>query len=226
FLEKRDYTSASLTINNSAVRRPLLSSLKRYPAEQTSGGSGFEETGYLYTVASGKLMPSKVVTRLGTWSSAKNGTGTTDDIVKHLGPDGRVAFEVSARGRITYTGYENGQVTTRIEDADVALTGSGQDFHGVTIPGSLSSPADPLHHKTTYTYDAQGRRATATAPNGRVSRAYHTRLGDARRVVLSYPRFEAGSPDTFHGPVSYTVYNHGRRVEVQGQIGLSGNTST
>ncbi|MEW6747137.1 MAG: hypothetical protein AB1486_30750 [Planctomycetota bacterium] len=215
--------------SDSTVVRPVLASRREYTQAITSGttGSNLYQYTTTYHAASGRLLLAikQVDTTLPAVTSGNNGSGSSEVTKRYLNKDGTLAFERSPSGLITYHEYTNGQVTKLIEDADTTKTGSGEDFENVSIPTGFSSSGTPLHHKTTYAYDAQGRQTQVTADD-RTQLTYFTKLGDQRPVMLLFNDYETSPTTKYYGPVRYTVTNHAGRVEVEGVIALTNNEST
>ncbi len=221
------YTTTSKTIGDSTVVRPLVASRRIYEDEITSGTTNSHLTSLSYTFYTGDavLMPKEVTTTLPTVTTGKNGSGTANTSKQFFLEDGTLQFEKNAEDRIDYSEFSGGQLVKRIIDAD---TTSG-DFSGITIPTGFSSTGSPLHRKTTYTYDRQGRLdvMNATAAGGLVKKSNHSMLASRLAVTLAYSNFdESSDPDVFYGPVQYVITNHAGRQVYQCVIELTDNEST
>ena len=206
---------------DAGVVRPFKEDISNYSERITSGTSGEETRTLTTTVHTGKVATKQVTSTKAEVPTSENGSGTADDSDEYYDETGRVTFARDPGDIIEYREYTNGQLTKVIADAD---TSDGDVT--ATVPTGFSSSGTELHHKTTHTYDAQGRREETTLPNGRVTKNYYTKLADGRSVVLRFPRYVTSPSTKFYGPVSYTVYNHAGQAEVQATIGLTNNEST
>jgi len=220
------YGTGSKATGDTYVIRSLIASDREYPVAITSGTSGSNVTSYATTFYSSSLAIEKVVTTLPAVSTGNNGSNSSNTRSQHWSQDQNADFEKSEDGHITYRAYVNGQVVKTIEDADTSLTGSGQDFDGVTIPSGFTSTGTGLHWKTTYAFDSQGRLEMTTLPGTRNKKSYFTKLADSRLVTLEYNDFETSPSTKFFGPVHYTVSNLAGRAEFGATVALSGNEST
>ncbi len=226
------YASRSLTVGAATVVRPVLTSVRGYVDEITSGTSGSlvttlsndpgdwwssTATDVLY------LARKKVVTTFPAVSGGNNGSGSATSATDYLRKDRSVAFREATDGVFSYAGLTNGLPTTTIADCQTnsATYGASDDPNGVW---GVTESGSGLHKVTTNTYDAQGRLVTSTAPDGQVRRSYRSRLADRRTVELEYPDYE--STPKWHGPVSYTVTNHAGAPEVVATVALASNEST
>ena len=209
------------TIGDATVYRPNVLTTWNYHTA-TSSAANLENDTYGDKVDVAKsnisgLTASEGQNKPGAVPTDENGSGSQNETKYHY-TDGRVDYVKSPDGIISYTEYTDGQVTRTIRDADTStLTG---------VPSGFSSLGTELHYVTTMTYDDQARPDEATAPDGTVSKRYYTKLADGRFVTLSIPRVVSGSPDTFHGPVGYSVTNLAGRAEASGTISFSGGSTT
>ncbi len=220
-------TSVTLTVGTETLVRPVVTSTTRYESVKQTGVpqvSGPASSATI-TATSGKLATKNQVSTAPTPSTANNGSNAASSTASFLSDDKLASFSKSADTTpvISYRAMSatTGLVTTSITDANTAHA----DLTGVTIPSTPTSYATSgtaLHLKTTYTYDAQGRPSTTTAPDGLVSQQYITLLADHRIVRLSVPRVVTSGSTTYYGPVSYTVSNQAGGVEFQGLIAFSG----
>ena len=155
------------------------------------------------------ITPKTITSTAPAVSTSKNGSGTATATTRYLRPDGTIAFVESARAILTYTRFEDGQMAERVEDAanDGVQTYPGHDdpYTYYSIPHNSGG----VHRSTTYTYDAQGRSSTVTAPDSKVSLVQYTKLDDDRPVVLQVPRVATN----YFGPAQYTVKNQSMQVE-------------
>lgn len=216
------------------VQRPQYDWRRAFHTATTnsSDSSKYDQTDYAYTYWSSTstdvlyIVPKTVTTTLPVVTSATNGSNAANQTVSYLRKDGTVAFSKSADGIFSYRQYTNGQLTKSIQDAQ---TNHGSDFASGDDPNAdfgITETGDGLRLVTTYTYDAQGRPDTTTAPDGLVSKMWYTKLSDGRMVTLSIPRMVAGGSSTYYGPVAYSVTNHAGKAEFSGTIALSGGSST
>jgi YD repeat-containing protein len=221
----RTYSSASLTVGDDAVVRPVIATSTEYTQAITSGTTGTNTTSLATTFYSGSLAIEKVVTTHPLVSTSNNGSGSATTESVYLDQRGRTLFVKGADGIIGFTKYAGGLATVSVEDADTTQTGAGQVFNGVTIPSGFSSTAGALHRVTTMVYDAQGRQSESTDHEGRVSKRYFSRLLDRRLLSLSYPDYE-GSPEKFYGPASLSLVNLAGQGEASGSVAISGGSTT
>src|SRR5262249_2858246 len=151
---------------------------------------------------------------------------------QHFRTDGTPDFGKAPDGVISYREFTNGQMTKSIRDADTTLTGSGQDFDGISIPSGYSSSGSPIHKKVTTDYDIRGRSTknadylagSSSSTVQRSATAYYTALDDGRLMTLQYAKVDdSGSPTKYYGPVQCTVRNLAGQVEFQGTIALDDN---
>jgi len=223
YASEQGLTQSDMTIATGAgaidVTRPAIASTTRYPQVTSSSSSTYQDTHTLTWDGTDVLSLASVQVTEPAVSTGNNGSGTANSSTRYFRVDGTSSFGKARDGVVTYREYTNGQVTAVIEDADTDVTG---DFD-VSVPGGLSSP-DGYHRKTTYAYDVQGRLDLVTAPDGRKTKHYYSKLADGRQVELVYADYE--TTPKFHGPVSYTVTNQAGEVEVQATVGLASNEST
>ena len=221
------YDEATKTVVDTAVVRPFQDKSTAYTERIESGTTGAIDTTMALTFYSGTLAVEKSTTTLPAPSSSKNGSAATSEELVHYQKDGRVDFQKSTTGLVSYSEYAGGKRTLTIADADTTKTGSGEDFETITIPSGFASAGLAIQHKKDeFVYDKQGRSETKIATKGTATdtdKTYFTRLADHRRVVLSFTKT---SGSTLYGPVRYTVLNHAGQVEAQGKIALSGNSTT
>ncbi len=223
FLENATWTSITKAITDVTVVRPLVSAGRSFATASTTE-TGYDETSYSYASYSGAspsqpLAVETVTTTYPAVSTAKNGSGTAVVVSDHFRKDGLQDFhaETDDSDRIvTYSAYTNGLETTNTPDANTT---------SLSPPTGFSHLGTPLNNSTSTTYDEQGRSATETSPDGRVTKEYWTTLADRRLVLLSYPKYVSGS-GTYYGPASYTVLNHAGNAEVSGVIAFSGGSTT
>ncbi len=207
---------------------PFVDSTYRPTTQATSlhgTSTDFNETAWTSGLGSGDDW--KVVNTDPAITTATNGagTGTRGETSAYIADGRYTTFTKNRDGVISYRVYNsNGQVVTAVSDADTTKTAGGEIFNGVTIPSGFASAGTPFHHKSSYTYDAQGRRETATQPDGRVTQSYWSKLADGRMVSISIPRVVSGT--TFHGPASFSVTNHSGNAEVSGTLSIDGGSTT
>lgn len=231
--------ASPLAVGTETLTRPLVSASWTYTQDTTStatvgGGSnpsGAYSTTYTYNSfhsGDGALTPKEVTVSHNLVSTSNNGSGSAITSSSYTNTDGKVGWTKNTEGRISYTVYDavTGLVTKSIQDADTSLTGSGQVFNGVTIPSGYSSSGTPLHLLTTYTYDAQGRLDTTTAPDGTVTKQFHTKLADGKMAHLGVPRVVTSGTTTYYGPASYTVTNQAGQTVLSATVAFSGGTTT
>ncbi len=213
--------TASLLIGgDSNLIRPFQSTHHGYAVYKSTLTTDQVTTTMVPTMCSGKVVPEKIVITFPTVTTATNGSNTAATKEQYFAKDGSLLFEKAEDGAITYRVYTNGQLTKLIEDANT----SHADFTGITIPTGFASSGAPLHRKTTFSYDAQGRSDTMTLP-GLIAKTYYTKLADERHVTLHYAGYVA-SPLKFYGPVRYAVANHAGNAEVTATVALTSNEST
>ncbi len=228
-----EYTSATKTVGDVTITRPLVSSSWVYSEQTTteagsgSGPSGSYQTSYGYTMYTGDaaLMPKQITTTNPAVSTSKNGAGTSTTSRQYLRKDGTTAFSESPTGSFTYTLHTDGSLTKRIDDA---RTNHATDFASGDDPNTdfgITETGDGVRRITTYAYDKQGRMDTMTQSDGRIFKSYYSQLGDERHVTLRYNDYVA-SPLKFYGPVQYAVVNHAGRTEVEATVSLASNEST
>jgi RHS repeat-associated protein len=132
----------------------------------------------------------------------------------------QVEFTKDPVGKWTFTQYNGyGQIVRRVDDATTA-DAEAPDYalnYGITLPST------GFNLVTLYSYDAQGRVSEVTAPDGRVSKTYYTKLSDGRPVVVSVGSV---SGSTHSGPVSYTVSNLAGQTVASGIISLTNGSTT
>ena len=203
-----------------SVIRPFVSERGEYHTKTTLT-SGSTDWTYSTTVHSGTLATKEVTTTEPAVSTSKNGSGTANTTKVYYNADGTLAFTKDQDAIIGYREYTDGQLTKRILDADTAHA----DFTGITIPTGFASSGTEIHQVTTYSYDTQGRLDITTTPDLRKLKNYYSRLSDYRLVGLAYADYTSGTPDTFYGPVSYTVQQQAGSPSATGIIELSGNSS-
>lgn len=220
------YTTLTKTISDADLVRPLVATSRDYATETETEGSHSAEWSWTYTAYSGGVHIEKIVTTEPVVSTGNNGSNSANSWSQYFSADGHLLWEKSPLGYITYHGYTNGLQTKLIRDADTTLTAGGQDFNGITIPTGFSSSGSPMHQKTSFTFDNQGRPESTTLPTGRVELTYHSLLADRRIVQLHFPRYVTGSPNTYYGPVGYRVQNQAGGTELSGTVSLTNNSST
>jgi len=225
-IESYTYSSEVLSGTDGEAVRPMIASVRKYPTAITSGTTDSTLTSYSYTYYTNTLALEKATVTNAAVNTGNNGSGSSTTSSTHYDKLGRVDFEKSEGGTITYKEYSGGNLTKLIRDADTTKNGAGEDFNGITIPTGFSSSGSPIHEVTEYTYDAQGRRATTTLPSGRVTESYFSQTEDRAIVSLSYPKVVSGSPSTYYGPVGYNVKNLEGKAEASGKIAISGDTTT
>ena len=218
YVRSHGWTSASLTITDATIVRPLVNKSRDYAETGvTTPSLAAAVRASSYSAYGGSPLRMETTDRdRPIVGSGNNGSGSAETESEHRDLDGLVDFSKDADGVITYREYSNGQLTKVVRDADTT---------SLSPPTGFSSSGTELDETTQYTYDAQGRRTETTLPGGRVTKSYFTRLADRRLVQLEYPKFVSGS-GTYHGPVSYTVLNHAGKSEVSGTIAISGGTTT
>ncbi len=226
FDREYDYTNGSMAVGaDSNLIRPFQSTLHTYSVYKSTSTGNRVTTTMTPTVYSGEVVPETVVITYPTVVTGENGSNSATTKSQYFDKDGSLLWEKAEDAIITYREYTNSQLTKLIRDADTTQTAGGQDFNGITIPTGFSSSGSPVHRKMTYTYDAQGRRATETQADGRVFKSYYSKLADSRLVTLAYNDYDSGTPK-FYGPVRYTVANHAGSAEVQATVALTNNEST
>jgi RHS repeat-associated protein len=222
------YTSATKTVGDVTVVRPLISSRRVYSTEITSGTSGSYLTSMSYSMHSGSgvLMPKQITTTNPAVSTANNGSNGSTTSKQYPRKDGTVAFTEAADGVFNYSQFTNGLLVKSIADAQ---TNHGSDFASGDDPNTdfgITESGAGLRKITTYAYDSFGRLDTTTLPGGMVKKNYYSKLADHRLVHLAYNDYESGGTPKYFGPVSYTVSNHAGRSEVQATVKLTSNEST
>ena len=221
FEESLTWTSESLSFDDDDLVRPLVASRRVYSEAITSGTSGSYLTSYTYKEYTGKLAIEEVTTTHPAVSSGNNGSGTAATEKVHFREDGRVDFEKSADGVITYREYTDGQVTKLVEDADTT---------SLSPPTGFSSSGTEIDRTTSYSHDPQGRRDITTLPgSGRKQMSYYTKLADGRVVTLQYDKYESGGTPKYYGATRYSVANQANAQEFTGIVPVdasSGSTLT
>ena len=226
FEKEFGYSSASIAVGaDSNLIRPLRDKIHDYSKYKSTSTADRVTTTVTTTVHTSEVVAQKVVTSYPVVATSENGSGSATTMEEYFEKDGLLSWVNAEDGIITYRGYTNGQLTKLVEDADTGETGAGEDFENVTIPSGLSSTAGAVHRKTTYAYDAQGRRDTRTEPDARVLKRYYSKLADGRSVTLSYNDYDSVTPK-FYGPVDYTVLGHTGKAEVEATVSLTSNEST
>ena len=198
---------------------PLVADQYDFVTRQTSGTTDADHTSYDYTFHDNLVLESMTETEP-TVVTAENGSNTATTIKTFYNADMTPAWTVRQDGAIEYRGYDDfAQLNMLIEDAN---TSSG-DFSGITIPTGVNSTGSPLHAKTTYVYDDQGRLELVTPPDGRVAETFYTQLLD-RRIVKLTPALEDSGD--YYGPVGYVVYDHAGNEVVRAVIGFDASLVT
>lgn len=220
------YTTSSKTLTDATVVRPFVASRRVYEEEQTSGttNSNLTSMSYTFYTSAAVLMPKEITTTYPAVTTAKNGSNSSNTSKQFFLEDGTLQFAKNPEARIDYTEYDGGQLVEQIIDAD---TTSG-DFSGITIPTGFASTGSPLHRKTTFTYDRQGRsdQTNASDAGGLIKKRNYSILASRLNVVLAYNNFESNGTDTFYGPVQYSITNQAGRSAYQCVIELTDNDST
>ncbi|MEE8153797.1 MAG: hypothetical protein V3T53_02430 [Phycisphaerales bacterium] len=227
-----EHTSATKTVGDVTITRPVISARWVYSQESTteagggSGPSGAYETTFSYTFYTGDaaLRPKQTTRTNPAVSTANNGSGSSTTMKRYLRKDGTTAFAESATGTFTYTQFTDGQLTKRIDD--VKTNGTFPAGDDPNTDWGITETGDGLDRTTTLAFDSQRRTKTTTQPDGRVLKTYYSKLADGRLVTLRYADYEDIATDKYHGPVSYTVANHAGKAEVSATVELSGNEST
>lgn len=94
-------TTLTKTITNVKVVRPLVSAVRKYPAQGTTD-TAYEETAYGYTGYSSTLMPEAVTTTLPVVSTGNNGSNSANVRSTHFRRDGLVDFVKNEDATIDY----------------------------------------------------------------------------------------------------------------------------
>jgi YD repeat-containing protein len=214
----RTFEIGSLVVGDTTVYRPLVDDEREYPVAVTSGTSGSNLFARAFTWHSSSLSPKEITVTWPTVTTANNGSNSATTSRVWLDQVGRTVWTQAEDGVIDYTRYSGGVVTMTIRDADTTLTGGGQVFNGLTMPGwTLGSGL--VHRIEQSAYD-DGFQPTVTHADGRVLVGYTSVLEDRRSISLSYPAMAGGY---VYGPVEFNVQNHARRSEAQGRVALAGN---
>ncbi len=225
-------TSRSLTVGDAGVTRPLVSSRRVYTTEITSGTTGSRLTSYSYSYHSATstnvlyLALKQITTTNPAVSAGNNGSGSATTSKRYIRQDGTTAFSESEAGSFTYTLFDEGQLTKRIDDAQ---TNHGSDFASGDDPNTdfgITENSDGWRRITTYAFDDQGRADTVTQPDGRVLKRYYTKIVDGRYVILAYNDYETSPSTKYYGPVQYTITNLAGKTELQATVALSSNESS
>ncbi|MFZ2873610.1 MAG: RHS repeat-associated core domain-containing protein [Phycisphaerales bacterium] len=197
---------------------------KALPATHTvyRGSSVTDQTSYSYTFYSGGsswAVKSVEATQPSLAGGDTSGPSTVTT-ASFLDVHGYPVFTRDGAGAYTFSMYgDDGQATKRVSSAST----SDGDASSASSTFSISLGGGGLCYATAYAYDLQGRLASVTLPDGRVSPMHYTRLTDGRLVTLSVPRLAGGN---YSGPVDYTVRNLAGRVEARGVIALGGGTTS
>jgi RHS repeat-associated protein len=219
------WTSTSKAITDVTVVRPLIASDRVYSqAITSSGGTGSYATSYSYTYYSSpaELSVDVRTTTHPTVTTGNNGSNTATLAKHHFRKDGRIDLERTEDDITNFWKWTNGQVAYDIVDAN---TGHA-DLTGVTIPSGFSTSGTGLHKKTTVTYSAAGKKKKSGTSSSNTSESYRSRLLDQRLVELDFTEVVAGSPDTYCGPVEFSIVNQAGNVEARGVVALAGNDTT
>jgi len=202
------------------VIRPVIDDTTRYPQVTSSPSSTYESTRTVSFDGTQVLARASEQVTEPAITTGNNGSGSANSMTAYFRLDGTGSFQKARDGIISYEEYTNGRLTKAIVDVNTSTTG---DFD-VSVPGGLSSSGTPFHRTTTYTYDAQGRMDVMTAPDGKKTKYYYSKLADGLQVGLVYADYE--STPKFYGPVQYTVRNQAGNVVVEATVGLANNEST
>jgi len=216
---------AASTTTNSGAQTMTLGSTALDAVKVTStvnvDGETFTRT-TTFGSSAAALRPKVVQADNPVVSSGTNGSNAATTTYSYMRPDGSAAFTKDADGTWSYTQRTAGLIVKRIQDANTAGSFvSGDDPNG---DFGITEVNIGLDLTTTYTYDAQGRSLTTTAPDGNVSQVHHVCLEDGQMATVSIPLVSGGN---YYGPVGYTITNQAGRVTASGQISFTGgDTST
>jgi len=216
---------AASTTTNSAAQSDMFGSTPLDAVEVDSTVNTDGETTNLTTsfwASAAALRPKIVQTDIPMVSTGTNGSNALVSTYQYRRQDGSIAFTVDADGTWNYTERSGGLVVRRVQDAKTnGSFATGDDPNG---DFGITEVNIGLDLTTTYTYDAQGRSLTTTAPDGNVSQVHHVCLEDGQMATVSIPLVSGGN---YYGPVIYTITNQAGRVTASGQISFSGgDTST
>lgn len=205
-----------------SVIRPVVDEYRDYYSP-----TAYDTTEYEYKWGAGLHVEATRMTYPAVPTS-ENGSGSALEELAYFDTDEQLEYSKSTDGVISQFKYDGwGRLEASIEDVD--YSSSIESTEPLSGDGSWNfsevGAGTPFHYETSYTYDCVGRILETTLPSDRVTKRYYSMLADGRQVTLSYPKFVAGSPDTFHGPIDFTVSNHAGQAEESGRIGLSGNTT-
>lgn len=212
------YSTRVLDVGGQGVVRPVVIESRAYhtggASHSTSANFDATTMSYAWHEPSTDtdvefIAPLTITTNRPVVTTGKNGSNTAEVVKQHVRADGTPAFSEQADGRIDYTGYTRGLRTRSVTDPH---DGTGSGSTGLLVVNEQSGfgiTLDPdgwavIHESA---YDAQGRPSVMTAPDGRVSYTYYSRLDDGRMVTISVPRRTGSGPYTYYGPASYTVTN-------------------
>ncbi|MFN0012210.1 MAG: RHS repeat-associated core domain-containing protein [Phycisphaerales bacterium] len=225
------------------VSQPVVTAMRVYPGSTTNinDSASYNETAiatdyWSSTVTDPAYLATMIeMTTHPTVATANNGSNAATTSATYYRKDGTTAFTKDAHGHYVYTQYNVlGQVVKQIRDVKTSQT---SDFAAADATAMTSTPGWGIatsggtsgtgtHLITSYAYDAQGRIDTVTAPDGRISKMYYTRLGDGRSVTLSIPRMTTGGSTTFYGPVGYSVANQAGKPEFSATVAISSSGIT
>ena len=218
---------------------PRVDSTSTYPS-----GSALT-TSYSYTFWSGSsspvqyLAPQSVTTTNPIVTTGHNGSNSATTRARYLRADGTTALTQDETGVLFYAGRDadnRGQTAVRIADANTSTTGDfvAEDLVSGTGPANLWSVSSggrtPIHAKTTFTYDDQGRMLTRTAPahddatGATRTSTWAYALDGAQLATFMSPLLDLSG--NYHGPLSYTRVNHAGKQDRRAiiQIGTPANT--
>ncbi|MCA9281060.1 MAG: hypothetical protein H6812_10565 [Phycisphaeraceae bacterium] len=224
-----DGDTISKTVGDATVYRPNVTERHSYAGTSTTQYTGSYKTETPLTAVSSELYLSQRKTKqptIGVSNGQSQGPSTQPESKSHLRVDQRGDFSLGADGLMGFADYDdNGQLSKSVRDADASGL-SHSDFTSGQVPSGYDDYGSPLHLKTTYTYDAQGRPDVTTMPDGDKTKRYYTKLADDRLVTISIPQMTTGGSTTYYGPVSYSVTNHAGKAEFGGSIAFSGGSTT
>ncbi|MCP3937253.1 MAG: hypothetical protein GY708_18020, partial [Actinomycetia bacterium] len=214
------YDTASMTITNESVVRPVVDERRVYTEAITTGTSGSHLTTYTpdwYGGAGEVLMLEEMLTTQPSVATGNNGSGSANTSNLHFTKQGRKDWEEHEDGCIDYYDWSDGVLVKTVKDVS--------STYGTSPPAGWTASADGIDRQDDSTFDAQGRKVQTTLADGNIQRRYVSKLKDERVITLDYAHYASATP-SFYGPVRFSVRNLAGKVEASGTVGLTSDVST